>query len=65
MGRARGGGVGHHRKLPAPEHVHAHGLSEGRVALAQAMGSEKPLAHLGETGRFLCRLPEARHLFVG
>ena len=24
--RARGGGVDHHRKLPAPEHAHARGL---------------------------------------
>ena len=54
-----------HRKLLALEHVHAHGLSEGGVALVQAMGREKPLADLGETGPFLCRLPVAWHLFVG
>ena len=45
--------------------AHAHGLSEGGMALAQATGGEKPLAHLRETGRFLCRLPVARHLLCG
>ena len=47
---ARGGGMDHNRKLPAPEHVHACGLSEGGAALAQAVGGGKPLAHLEETG---------------
>ena len=65
LGRARGGGADHCRKLPAPEHVHACGLSEGRVALAQAMGSKKPLAQLGEIGLFLCRLLLVRHLLCG
>ena len=41
------------------------GFTEGRAALAQATGSKKPLAHLGETGHFLCRLPVARHLLCG
>ena len=49
------------RKLPAPEHALAHGLSEDSVA----RGYKKPLAHLGETGRFLCRLTVARHLLRG
>ena len=47
---------------PAPERVHAHGLSEGRAALEQAKGCKKPLAYLGQIGCFLCRLPVARHL---
>ena len=53
-------------------HVHACRLSEGGEALVQAMGalvqltdSKKPLAHLGETGCFLCRLPVARHILCG
>ena len=37
----------------------------GGWALVQATGGKKPLAHLGETGRFLCRLPVARHLLCG
>ena len=40
-------------------------LSEVRTALVQAMGSEKPHAHLEETGQFLCRLPLARQLLCG
>ena len=56
---------GLHRKSPAPEHAHAHRLSEGRAALVQAMGGEKPLAHLGEIGHSLCRLQVARHLLCG
>ena len=63
--RVRGGGADHHRKLPGPEHAHAHRLSEVRAALAQATVSENPLAHLGETGHFSCRLPVARHLLCG
>ena len=35
LGRARGGEVDHHRKLPAPEHAHVPG-SQGRAVLAQA-----------------------------
>ena len=63
LGRMRGEGEDHHRKLPAPEHeLQHHGLSESGVALAQVTDSEKSLACLGETGRFLCRLPVARHL---
>ena len=50
------------RKLPAPECMPAPGLLEGRVALVQAKDGEKPLARLGQIGRFLCRLPVARHL---
>ena len=49
LGRARGGGVDHHRKCPALECVHAHRLLEGRAALAKAMGG-KTFAYLGETG---------------
>ena len=56
---------GHHRKPPVLECAHAHGLSEGGVAQAQATGGEKPLAHLGETGCFLYRLQMARHLLCG
>ena len=37
LGRVRGEGADCHRKLPAPERMHACGLSEGRAALAQAM----------------------------
>ena len=33
LGRARRGGADRHRKLLAPERVHAHGLSEGGMAL--------------------------------
>ena len=40
LGRVRGGGADHHRKLP----WHAFGVSEGGAALAQAMGGVKPLA---------------------
>ena len=66
LGTSRGGGVDHHRKLPALECVHARRLSESRVALGQATALEKPLACLGETGCFLCRLPiVARHLLCG
>ena len=66
LGRVRGSGADCNRKLPAPEHApSALGLSEGRVALVQAMGSKKPLSHLGETVHFLCRLPMARHLLCG
>ena len=54
-GRVRGGGADLQRKLPAPEHVYAHGLSEGRAALAQALSFEKPLAPLQETG--CCQSP--------
>ena len=62
--RRRGG---RHRKLPAleHEHAHAHGASEGRAALVQAMSGEKHLAPLKETGHFLCRLQVARHLLCG
>ena len=38
LSRGRGGETDCHRKLPAPERAHAHGLSEGRTALAQAYG---------------------------
>ena len=62
LGRVRGGGVDHHKKLPELERAHARGPSEGGMALVQAKGSEKPRACLGETGHFLCRLPVARHL---
>ena len=44
LGRARGGGVDHHRKLPVHTYAHACSLSEGRAALAQATGGKKPLA---------------------
>ena len=37
LGRARGGGTDHHRKLSVLENVLAPGLSEGGAALAQAM----------------------------
>ena len=53
LGRVRGGEADHHRKQPAPECAHAHGLSEGTEVLVQATVSEKPLAHLGKTGCFL------------
>ena len=53
-----------HRKLSAPLSVHACWISEGRVALAQTMGTQKPLTTLGEIGH-LCRLPVARHLLYG
>ena len=58
--RRRGG----HRKLPAPEHAHACGL-RGQGCSAEAMGMEKPLAHLGEIRHFLSRLPVARKLLCG
>ena len=54
-----------HRELPAPECEHICRLSEGGVALVQATGSETPLAHLEETGHFLCGLMVARHLLCG
>ena len=60
--RRRGGC---HRKLPEPERAHAHGLSVVWAALAQTIGGKKPLARLGETGCFLCKLPVARYLFYG
>ena len=60
LGRVRGDGADRHRKLPALESAHTHGFLEGGVALAQAVGGEKPLAHLGEIGLFSCRLPVAR-----
>ena len=63
--RARGGGVGHHRKLPAQEYAPACWLLKGGAALAQPTGSENPLAHLGEIGHSLCRLPVARQLLCG
>ena len=63
LGRARGRGVEGHRKL-CTERAQRR-LSEGEAALAQAKGSKKPLARLGETGSFLCGLPEARHLLCG
>ena len=50
LGRARGGVVDHHRNFPILESAHAHGLSEGWMALAQTMGGENHFAHLGETG---------------
>ena len=65
LGRVRRGGVDYHRKHPLLEHMHACGLSDGGMALAQAMGSKNPLAHLGENGYFLCRLPVARQLLCG
>ena len=58
LGRVRERGADH-------QCVHACGLSEGGAALAQATGSKKPLAHLGETGYFLCRLLVARNLLYG
>ena len=64
LGKVRGGGADHHRKLPAMECAHACELSEGSAALVQATGGKKPLACLGETGCFLCRLPMARHLLM-
>ena len=39
--------------------------SRGQMALAQTRGCKKPLAHSGETGRFLRRLLVARHLLCG
>ena len=65
LGRVRGGGADHHRKLCALEHMHACWLSEGREALAQDPGSKKPLSHLGETGHFLFRLPVAKYHLCG
>ena len=65
VGEGRRGGVDRHRKFAASERARARRLSEGRAALAQATNSEKPLAHLGETGRFWCRLPVVRHLSCG
>ena len=46
-------------------HTHAHRLSEGGAALEQAMCGKKPLAHLGETRHFLCRLLVTRYLLCG
>ena len=65
LGRVRGGGAGQHRILPELQHAYACRVSEGGVALAQARGSKKLLAQLGETGHFLCRLPVARHFLCG
>ena len=65
LGRVSRGGVDHHRNLPAPEHVHACGLSEGGAALAEAMSGKNPLANLGETGHFLCRLLVSWYLLCG
>ena len=62
LGRVRGD---HPRKVPAPECVHARGLSEGGEALAQAMGCKKRLDRLGDSGCFLCRLLVARYLLCG
>ena len=63
LGRGRRRGS-HHRKLPALEHAHDLGLRR-RGGSAEAMGGEKPLAHLREIRHFLCRLPVARHLLCG
>ena len=41
-GEGRGGRVGHHRKLPAQEHAHAHRL-RGWGGSVEATGSENPL----------------------
>ena len=60
--RRRGG---HHRQLPTTEYAHDHRPTEGGVALAQDMGGEMPLAHLGKIGCSLCRLQVADHLLCG
>ena len=60
-----GRGADSHRKSPVPECEHACRLSEGWASMAQAMGSEKPLAHLGETGHFLGRPLMARYFLCG
>ena len=61
VGEERGGEVGHHRKLPVLEHVHAHRL-RGWGGSMEAMGNEKPLVCLRELRCFLCRLLVASHL---
>ena len=55
VGEGRGGGVGHHRKFPALECMHACRL-RGWGGFVEASGSKKPLVHLRETRCFLCRL---------
>ena len=66
MGRVRGGGVDCHRNYPSLSlHMCSPRLSEGRAALAQVAGVEKPLAHLGVTGCFLYRIPVAKNLLCG
>ena len=81
LGRVRGGGVDHHRKLLVPERAQAPRagwlwcrplvarshllLYRDPAALVQAVQGKKPLGHLGETGHFLCRLLVARHLLYG
>ena len=47
----RGGGVGYHRKPPALERAQACSL-RGWGGSAEAMGGEKPLAHLQEVRHF-------------
>ena len=43
LGRAREGEADRNRNLPVPECVHVQGLSEGGVALAQAVGRLRSL----------------------
>ena len=64
LGRGEEKGVGRPSKLPAPEHVQASRL-RGQGGSVEAMGCEKPLAHLGAIRCFLCRLPVARQLSCG
>ena len=58
------GRAGHHRKLPELEHEHVHRLG-GQGGSAEAVGSEKPLAHIGKIRHFLCQLLVVRHLLCG
>ena len=56
--------MGCHRKLPMLKHAHAHRLRMWGNSV-EAMGGEKPFAHLREIRSFLCRLPVARQLLCG
>ena len=55
LGRAKGGGADHHRKLLECEHAHE-GSQRAGWLWHRLQGGKKPLSSLGETGRFLCRL---------
>ena len=65
LGKARGGGAGRDRKLPARELCMPTGSQRVGWLWHGILGSKKPLACLGETGCFLCRLVVARHLLCG
>ena len=80
LGRVRGGGVDHHRKLLVPERGQAPRagwlwrrplvarshllLYRDPAALVQAVQGEKPHASLQGTWRLWCRLCRARSLLV-